>query len=219
MSESLFASVLLLSRADCQALRMTDPYSLHRIVYSMFPDVRSEKDKQGSVPSGIQFADMGGDARGRKVLLLSDRQPTANVDGQYGEVRSQLLPENFLDHHQYRFRLIVNPTRRDSASKKLIPVRGREAIVNWFMERAEANWGFVVDPQCLQVERVEVQRFTEKGGREVTLAQAHLAGVLRVSDATDFRNSFSRGIGRGRAFGCGLLQIVPISSQDIQFKG
>jgi CRISPR system Cascade subunit CasE len=211
MSDTLFASVLHLSRRDCQALRLTDPYSLHRVVYSLFPDVRSEADKQASEASGIQFADIGGDAGGRKVLLLSDRSPAANVAGQYGEVQSHPIPEGFCSHRNYRFTVVVNPTRRDNASKKLHPVRGHEAIADWFMARAEASWGFVVDPQRLQVEGVEVLRFKDKVQRDVTLAQARLQGVLRVSDPETFRHSFARGIGRGRAFGCGLLQIVPLS--------
>lgn len=211
MSDSLFASVLHLSRQDCQALRLTDPYSLHRVVYSLFPDQRSDADKQASETSGIQFADLGGDARGRKIILLSNRPPSAHVNGAYGEVNSRPLPAGFLDHRLYRFRIVINPTRRDNTSKKLLPVKGREAIADWFIARAEASWGFVADPAALQVERVEVLRFKEKNQREVTLAQAHITGVLRVADADTFRQSVARGIGRGRAFGCGLLQIVPIA--------
>ncbi|SFU56794.1 type I-E CRISPR-associated protein Cas6/Cse3/CasE [Pseudoduganella namucuonensis] len=210
MSDSLFASVLHLSRRDCQALRLTDPYSLHRVVYSLFSDVRNETEKQASESSGIQFADMGGDVHGRKVLLLSDRPPAANVDGQYGEVQSRHLPESFFSQRNFRFTVVINPTRREHASKKLVPVRGREAIAEWFVSRSEASWGFAVDPQRLQVERVEVLRFKDKTQRDVTLAQARLQGVLRVSDPETFRHSFARGIGRGRAFGCGLLQIVPL---------
>lgn len=211
MSDTLFASVLHLSRHDCQALKLTDPYSLHRVVYSLFPDVRSDADTQASESSGIQFADLGGDVRGRKVMLLSDRAPAANVDGLYGEVNSRPLPAGFLDHQLYRFRVVINPTRRDNASKKLLPVKGREAIADWFMARAQASWGFAADSTALQVERVEVLHFKEKAQRDVTLAQAHITGILRVTDADTFRQSVARGIGRGRAFGCGLLQIVPIA--------
>ena len=211
MSDTLFASVLHLSRQDCHALRLTDPYSLHRVVYSLFPDVRSEADKQASEASGIQFADLGGDRRGRKVLLLSSRPPAASVDGQYGEVNSRPLPPGFLDHLRYRFRIVINPTRRDNTSRKLLPVKGREAVADWFMARAEASWGFVADPVALQVERIDVLHFKEKAQRDVTLAQAHITGVLRVADANSFRQCVASGIGRGRAFGCGLLQLVPIT--------
>lgn len=214
MSTTLFASVLHLDRRAISALRLTDAYSLHRVVYSLFPDIRSEAEKQASEASGIVFADMGGDAHGRKVLLLSDREPASQVDGKYGEVQSRPLPPAFLNHSHYRFQLVINPTRRDNASKKLVPVRGHDAIADWFMSRAEANWGFVVDPQQLQIEKVELQRFADKAQRPVTLAQAYLKGVLRVSDPERFQHSFARGIGRGRAFGCGLLQIVPLANHS-----
>ena len=48
---TLFASRLSLQRSEIQALRMHDPYSVHRVVYSLFEDVRTEKEKQQSVPS------------------------------------------------------------------------------------------------------------------------------------------------------------------------
>jgi len=210
MSQTLFASVLRLNRQDCHALRITDPYSLHRVVYSLFPDIRSELDKQTSETSGIQFADLGGDFHGRDVLLLSNREPMEKVDGQYGEIRTQPLPNHFLSHHRYRFKLIVNPTRRNNSTKKLVPIRQRDEIAAWFVKRAQANWGFIVEQTQLQIDRVEVLRFQDKSQRNVTLAQAHLQGTLQVISPDLFAASFARGIGRGRAFGCGLLQIVPL---------
>ncbi|NOU14960.1 MAG: hypothetical protein HOO92_13515, partial [Methylococcaceae bacterium] len=45
-SISMHASVLRLSRSDVKALKITDAYSLHRVVYDLFDDVRSEQQKQ-----------------------------------------------------------------------------------------------------------------------------------------------------------------------------
>lgn len=207
---SLIASVLHLDRKAIKALRITDPYSLHRVVYSLYDDVRSLEDKHASQSSGILFADQGGDFSGRRILLLADRAPANSIDGQYGEVQSKSIPESFLDHSQYRFNVIVNPTRRDNASRKLLPIKGREAIGQWFCERAEQSWGFQVSIQHLQVDRVEVLQFKGKQCNPVTLAQAHLQGQLQITDAAKFRHSFTQGVGRGRTFGCGLLQIAPL---------
>jgi CRISPR system Cascade subunit CasE len=207
---SMIASVLHLDRKAVKALRITDPYSLHRVVYSLYADVRSSEAKSASQSSGILFADQGGDFAGRRILLLADRAPADCIDGQYGQVQSKAIPEGFLDHAQYRFNVIVNPTRRDNASRKLVPVKGREAIGQWFCERAAQSWGFQVSAQHLQVDRVEVLQFKDKQQNPVTLAQAHLQGQLRITDAAQFRNSFTQGIGRGRTFGCGLLQIAPL---------
>lgn len=42
------------------------------------------------------------------------------------------------------------------------------------------------------------------------MGQAHVQGVLQVLDLELFTKSFTHGIGRGRSYGCGLLQIVPL---------
>lgn len=207
---NLTASVLHLDRAAIHALRITDPYSLHRVVYGLYPDVRDEAAKAAGQSSGILWADQGGDIRGRKILLLADRAPAEQTEGGHGHVQSRAIADGFMGHERYRFKVIVNPTLRDSASGKLVPVKGREAVAAWFAERGPASWGFAVKPDVLQVERIDVLQFKDKAQRPVTLAQAHVSGQLQVTDRTQFQNSFAKGIGRGRSFGCGLLQIVPL---------
>lgn len=206
----MIASVLELSRQDIKALRITDPYSLHRVVYSLYDDIRSDNQKQSSVSSGILYADQGGDYNSRKILLLANRQPYTKVDGLYGEVRSKDIPTDFLSHNKYRFKVIVNNTKRDRETRKLIAVRGREAIVEWFMTKATKSWGFNVIPETLQIDSVNVLQFKAKQDRAITMGQAHIQGVLQVLDLELFTNSFTQGIGRGRSYGCGLLQIVPL---------
>lgn len=206
---NLTASVLQLDRTAVQALRVTDAYSLHRVVYSLFDDVRSDAEKAASHASGILYADQGGDFQHRTILLLSDRPPAPHIDGRYGTVRSRPIAEDFLAHPRYRFKVIVNPTRRDSASGKLLPVKGREAVAQWFLQRGAQSWGFEASPEHLQIDKLQVLQFKDKAQRPVTLAQAHVQGQLIVTDRVQFQHSFSHGIGRGRAFGCGLLQIVP----------
>lgn len=207
---SMIASVLHLDRAAIQALKVTDPYSLHRVVYGLYPDVRDEAAKAGSTASGILWADQGGDMRGRKILLLANREPAPQAQGGHGEVQSRPIADGFLQHQRYRFKVIINPTKRENQSGKLVPVKGREAVAAWFTERAQSSWGFSLAPEHLQVDRIEVLQFKDKAQRPVTLAQAHISGELQVLDRAQFQKSFTQGIGRGRAFGCGLLQIVPV---------
>lgn len=207
---TIIASVLHLDRHAIKALSLTDPYALHKAVYSLYDDVRSPDAKKSSEASGILYADQGGDFNGRKIILLANRPPANHIAGQYGAIQSKEISSAFLDHAEYRFKVIVNPTRRENASRKIVPVRGREAIAEWFTQRAPQNWGFEISPAHLQVDRVELLQFKDKQQNAVTLAQAHVQGQLKVIDRQKFQNSFVRGIGRGRAFGCGLLQILPV---------
>ena len=210
---SMIASVLHLDRKATKALGITDLYSLHRVVYSLYDDVRDAGTKAASMDSGILFADQGGDFYGRRILMLANRMPADCVNGAYGKVQSKSVPEEFLNHALYRFKVIINPTRRESASRKLIPVKGRAAIEAWFTERATQNWGFSVSAEHLQVDKVNVLRFYDKCQRPVTICQAHIQGQLRVINHSQFCKSFKHGIGRAHTFGCGLLQITPMIDQ------
>lgn len=208
---NLTASVLHLDRTAIKALRITDPYSLHRVVYSLYEDQRGDVGKAESHSSDILYADQGGDFNGRKILLLANRLPATAVDGRYGAVQSRAIPSDFLGYERYRFKVIINPTRRDNVSRKLVPIKGRDAISQWFLGKSVESWGFDAEPAHLQVDRIQVLQFKDKSQRLVTLAQAHIQGQLLVTDREKFRNAFSNGIGRGRAFGCGLLQITPLT--------
>ncbi len=214
----MIASVLHLGRADCKALNITDTYSIHRVVYDLFDDIRAESEKQQNVSSGILYVDKGGDIRGRKILMLSNRQPNVPSHGQLSELRR--IPDTFLDYPRYRFEVVINPTKRTSGGGRLIAIRKtkdpllqneestRQKIAKWFIEKAP-QWGFEVKPEHLAVGNVSVKRF-EKDGQTITQAQAQVLGQLTVINKEKFIQSFQQGIGRGRSFGCGLLQIVPI---------
>ncbi|UAN18695.1 type I-E CRISPR-associated protein Cas6/Cse3/CasE [Enterobacter asburiae] len=206
----LFASALHLDRAAVKALKMTDAYSLHRVVYSLFSDERTETEKYSHIQSGIVYADKGGDFCSRKVLIVSDRQPATQVEGKYGKVISTPISDSFLAHSRYRFQVQVNPVRKDKQSGKRVAVKGHIDIAQWFLQRAANSWGFEVAPQTLQIDAIEVLQFQDKVGRQVTIGKAHIQGQLTVTNLQQFHHSFKNGIGKGRAFGCGLLQIVPI---------
>lgn len=47
--------------------------------------------------------------------------------------------------------------------------------------------------------------------RRLTIATALFEGTLRVSDAAAFAKAWKAGIGPGKAFGCGLLSILPMT--------
>ena len=206
---SLVASVLHLDTRAISALRVTDPYSIHRVVYSLYDDIRGSDTKYKRHSAGILFADQGGDLRGRKILLLANREPATHVSGEYGEVQSKLIPETFLDHSHFRFSIMINPVKRDIRSRKLVPIVGHPAIKNWFASRAD-SWGFEVEPQHLEILKTDVLSFSDKRGHRVTINQAHITGCLTVTDKPRFTNSFRAGLGRAKAFGCGLLQIIPL---------
>ena len=202
----MIAGVLTLTLQDMKAAGITDAYSIHRVIYDLFEDVRSDDQKSASVPSGILYVDKGGDKGARRILFMSDRSPRTP---RAGTVQTKAIPDAFLEHEIYRFETVINPTKRDSKTGKLIALRTREDIASWFAGKSEASWGFETDSSTLEIRAIQVLRF-EKKGSKVTIGQARVTGFLKVKDRELFIKSFRQGIGRCRSFGCGLLQIVPV---------
>ncbi len=208
----MIAAMLILTRSDVKKLRITDIYSLHRVVYDLFEDVRSETEKNNGASSGILFVDKGGDHRERRILILADRLP---AKPKHGTIQSRPVSEDFLNHQHYRFEVLINPVTTCGTSNKIKPVRGREAVKKWFVDKASKSWGFSVVKQTLQINGISVKQFTKKVGdakHTVTLGTASIQGHLTVTNRQQFIKSFKKGIGKGRAFGLGLLQLVPFSN-------
>lgn len=203
---NLYLSALRLDRQACHRLKIKDCYSLHRVVYDLFDDIRTAQEKRQDISSGIQWVDKGGDYHYRQLLILSDRLPRQT---DVGELETKPLPPQFISYPHYRFCVCMNPTRRNNQTRRLEAVRGREAIADWFCRRTE-QWGFQVEPRQLQVDGVQVLQFDAGENKSITLQQATLQGRLTVTQPDVFAQSFRQGIGRARTFGCGLLQIVPL---------
>jgi len=192
----MIASVLRLNRSDCKALKITDAYSIHRVVYDLFPGESRD----------FLFADKGGDFNARQILILSERSPETP---RFGEIESKQIPEGFLGYEHYGFEVTLNPTKRDKQTGKTIAVRGQENLHRWFIDKAPIL-GFKVAPESMEVRHAGVQTFDLGNGKVVTHNTATFIGKLRVTDRAKFQNSFCKGIGRGKGFGFGLFQIIPL---------
>ncbi len=198
----MIASMLKLNRSDCKALRIKDTYSLHRVVYSLFP-------KEDEQHRDFLYVDKGGDWNCRRILMLSKQMPATP---EFGEIESKDVPESFLRWDNYGFEVKVNPTQRNGPSKKTTPIRGTENLYKWFIQKASA-WGFEVEPESLQASKIGVVSFDRGKSITQTHGTATFIGKLKVIERNIFISSFKHGIGRAKGFGFGLLQLMPIQKQ------
>jgi len=128
----------------------------------------------------------------------------------------------------------VNPTFREASQ---VNARGRKKVLahvtqdqqtQWVLDRAgrcgfrvissaeyggdlpvlEDSDGQRVDGANLLINGVErsVAEF-KRGSSRVTLALATFEGVLEVTDPDALRHGLVHGVGRGKAYGCGLLTL------------
>lgn len=199
----MIASVLTLSRADFKALGIKDAYSIHKTVYSLFP---KEDDKSRS----FLYYDKGGDFNKRQILLLSKTMPNKP---EIGEIASKEIPNAFLQEDYYAFEVLINPVKRESKTGKIIPIIGKDNLSEWFLQKT-ATFGFSVLPNTLIIQDTDVMQF-EKEKQKVVFGKALFKGKLNVTDRQFFIKSFEQGLGKGKAFGFGLLQIRPITIASV----
>ena len=199
----MIVSILKLSRNDCKALNLKDVYSIHRTVYSLFPQVQDET-------RDFLFVDKGGDYNFRHILILSKRTP---VIPDIGTIESKQVPAGFLQYDNYAFEVKLNPTKRNKKTGKTVAIRGSQNMLSWFVEKAN-KLGFKVTPESLAVSDIGTQSF-KKDGSTCLHGKATFIGKLVITDRDLFKKTFENGIGRGKAFGFGLLQLIPLINNKI----
>jgi len=116
---------------------------------------------------------------------------------------------------QWAFRFCGNPVHKVkvSASEADTTVRAHVSErhqLAWFTERA-ARWGFGVEEDDGAAPRIigRTTRRFRRGPETVTLAQATFGGRLTVTDREAFVDALRTGMGRGKAYGCGLMTLAP----------
>lgn len=189
------------------------PQKIHGAIEAAFPGERRRK---------LWRIDT---VNGRMWLLLLSEEP-ANLSGiaaQFGPIACPCMETRLYDpllqrittDSVWQFRLSANPTKSCPIPRTDAPrgtVRAHctvEYQKQWLMQRAEKH-GFALEPDLFTVTHSQWYRFYKNGqGRQpVSLLSVTYEGVLRVTDADLFRETLISGIGRGKAYGLGLLTVA-----------
>lgn len=161
------------------------------------------------------------------LLILSAEKPElGHIAGQFGYDYNDIpwrigeyggMLEKIENGGKWRFRLTANPAK--SCTNDSDTESGRGGIhahvtlaqqKEWLINRAERN-GFSVGCDSFDVTHTEWKIFRKTGqGDKVTLRVASYEGVLTVTDAESLKKALIGGIGRGKAYGCGMLTLARI---------
>lgn len=134
---------------------------------------------------------------------------------------------------RWGFRLTANPVQSvvvgDGRSKVFPHVTVAQQL-QWLQKRA-AGWGFDLltpdgalhtedseQPVSVTVTQRRDERFNRRGehrgkGQHVTLRMAQFDGYLQVADADALRSAMTGGMGRAKAYGCGLMTLRPVPKE------
>lgn len=154
------------------------------------------------------------------LLLLSQTKPDKTLFEKYA------IPESFesksyqsvLNHietgDKYYFQLTANPTKsvKNSDNKtergQVVPLISVEDQLNYLMERSEKNGFYLKNNNFTLIERGHHSLYRNK--KRLNVVSATYQGILTVKDEEVFKKTLMYGLGRKKAYGFGLLTIIPM---------
>lgn len=104
------------------------------------------------------------------------------------------------------YRLTANPTRREPGGGRRLALVHDTDCHRWLERQANAS-GFALDTSSLTISPADIPP-GHKPGHKLTIHGRTFTGLLNVTDTEAFARTITHGIGRGRAYGCGLLTVL-----------
>lgn len=157
------------------------------------------------------------------LLLVSEDRPDLTKLETYGVAHSAVTKDydhflnQLIEWKKYRFRLTANPTRRITDDKtgksKVVPHITVLQQTNWLLDRVE-NYGFRIAENGniyeLNISARDWPRLRKKGNHVIRLSRVTFDGILEITDLEKFKKILISGIGREKAYGMGLLTVIPL---------
>lgn len=214
--------MMFLSRVELNEYRrdtlraLESPQIMHAAVMASFQALDPDSDERV-----LWRIDRVGDAM--FLLVQSKRRPDfTHIVEQYGRpatgqswdtVDYAAHMEQMAAGSVWRFRLRANPTHAVMSGGKrgkVMPHITVEQQLKWLLDKSE-SCGFVIQTvdngPCVDVVQRETKRFRREG-KIVTLSVVTFEGILKVTDSELFKQAMVGGIGRAKAYGCGLLTTI-----------
>lgn len=102
----------------------------------------------------------------------------------------------------YSFRLLANPVCQKSKTRQVCNLTGSINQVLWLARKGAENGFLLHDCRTLRS-----YSYMSDNPKNITIVATEFRGMLEVTDAEKFERCLIRGIGRGKAFGLGLLKL------------
>lgn len=107
-----------------------------------------------------------------------------------------------------QFDLVAVPSKkekRDGALSRRVLLRTPEERIAWMQRKSQTN-GFEL-LECTEEEHRSAYVYQSRGQNKFRMGGVHFSGLLRVTNAAEFRRALQDGIGPERAYGFGMLMV------------
>lgn len=156
---------------------------------------------------------------GREYLLIvSEKKPDLKILETYGVEGSAETKayDNFLKSilggKKYKFRVTLNPVVSEacgvnSKRGRVRPVPNDKQL-EFLWDRSEKN-GFLLERENFYIVKREHIVLKKQNEKDVNLSKAVYEGVLTVIDKSKFVDTLTLGFGKKKAYGFGMMTIIP----------
>lgn len=196
MSE-LFLTKLEITKLDQVRHKLLNEYDIHKLVYRLFCSYENDKRKF------LYFVDYGG--LGNMKIIIQSAIPPVEISDEWN-IKTVKIPDDFFSYRNYFFRLRFSPVIKSGRSIKQVLTK-EEDLKEWLVKRSD-SLGVIFDSSTIEKITSSKIIMPHKEGN-IVLSYSDVTGCLAVTNREKFLNKVKNGIGAGKAFGFGLLQLTP----------
>ncbi|TRW27981.1 type I-E CRISPR-associated protein Cas6/Cse3/CasE [Criibacterium bergeronii] len=153
------------------------------------------------------------------LILVSQTKPNLSILEKYGVENTAQTKDydKFLDklkqNQKMKFRITLNPVITKSMGKgnrgiaqPQLKIKDQEKFL---LDRAEKN-GFRIKQGEFLITQRGTEKFEKKGQKSVDLVKAVYEGTLEIINVELFKQTLINGIGKKKAYGFGLMTVIPL---------
>lgn len=209
----------------------SDGYIAHQLLWDLFPndgikkrDFLFHKENNSELPLFYVVSDekpLSNDAlfvqtkffspqlvEGQKLAFTLSANPvvTRKTEGRIHSVKHNI----WVDTKKTKKRELENSTgvfERTSSNLQKVKQACELASKEWLMQHGKQRCGFHLTEDDILIREVLDHRFYKKSKEPIRFTSIHYEGVLTVTNPIAFTKMLNEGLGKSKAFGCGLMLI------------
>lgn len=154
------------------------------------------------------------------LLVVSENKPDIRSFDLYGvENSAQIKPyDEFLNRLKneqvVRFMATLNPVKSLSTGKssgkrgRVVPHVTVSQQMEYLKEKAEKN-GFELRDDDYYISNRSFETLKKSGKKSIQISKVTYEGILKITDIELFREVLTKGLGKKKAYGCGMVTVIP----------
>ncbi|MDI9519342.1 MAG: type I-E CRISPR-associated protein Cas6/Cse3/CasE [Bacillota bacterium] len=153
------------------------------------------------------------------LLIVSSEKPDIQILEKYG-VQDSAETKYYGDFlgklkngQKMKFRVVLNPVisipQRNGERGIVKPHVTIEYQMKYLLDRSEKN-GFIINKEEVNIVERGYVEFKKPKNKSIRLVKVVYEGILTIKDVDIFRNILINGIGKKKAYGFGMITVIPV---------